>query len=75
MKKKSARNTKISKYIKIVNESIEGYHQGYVHRDHRSKAERTGKTKYLNFKKDKVKEIRELELYEQLKDKINLIGR
>ena len=65
---------KILKYNKIVKESLEGYHKGFQHRDHRTHKNKSGKKKFNNFKKDIIDEELENE-WKKLKQEINIIGR
>lgn len=75
----NARNSKkTKKYNKIVRESLEGFHQGFGHREHRTRKDKSGDKKPINFKRDYIEEEREEEwkkIKQEIKQSINIIGR
>lgn len=65
---------KKKKYKEIINNSIEGYHQGYAHRRHRGKKRNNNiNSKSLNTKKDKEQEIIDKE-WERIRKCYNIIS-
>jgi len=69
------RSKKSRLYNKIIfEESLEGYHKGFSHRDHRSKNIKSGKFKKANIKNYKSEEEKEKE-WRKLKQEINIIIR
>lgn len=69
-----ARNSKkTKKYKKIVKESLEGFHQGFGHREHRTRKYKSGDKKSVNYKRQYIEEEKEQE-WKQLKKSINIIG-
>lgn len=71
---KSTKSKKRSKYNKIIfEESLEGYHKGYKHREHRTNKNKTGKFKKINPKKEFINEEKDDE-WKEIRKQINLIG-
>lgn len=72
---KSYRAKKL-KHLDIIKNSIDGVSKGYAHREHRSKAKRTGKKRIDNQKRNIILKIknREWEMIEKCYNIILLEG-